>query len=807
MDVDEDVGADNEAELGPSSSIDIDDLLENSRLDDIRTSFQFIHAIKKATLDDPSCNLDKDVIDRLRHPPTTPLSLSEGQRFSLSLFLSMQNAPQEVYTSTRETILHHHPTDELLTLDRVKRLVAEISGVIPIARDMCINSCMAYTGPYLALNQCPVCLEPRYVDKRKPKQTFNTFPLGPQLQALRRDLRTSTGLNYRKELTNTLLHDLRSTHGSVKVMESYEDFFHGEAYLDAVEDGLIKDDDIVIMFSLDGAQLFKNKQSDCWIAIFVVFDRPPDVRYKKGSVLQAFVIPGPNKPKIMESFLFDTFAHVSALQKEGLRMWDASKASIVTSFPFLAMGTADGPGLTYLNGLVGHMGKNGCRLYCGVRGRRKPRDSHYYPALLKPLNYHVSGCDHGDVKYRDVASISPSTKVYEENLTKLVASRTEAEYKANRLATGIVKPSVFLGIDARHRLPIPACFSTDIMHQAAINMPDLLIPLWRGTMDAGPHDRVSAWPWAVLKDDIWVNHGKDVAVATPFLPGSFDRPPRNPALKINSGYKAWEFLLYLYGLGPGVFLNVLPQPYYENFCNLVYGMRIVHQHHITRNQLLEASEHLSRFVMGFEQLYYQRRVDRLHFVRQSIHQVAHICAEIHRVSPPVCASQWTMERTIGNLTQELRQPSNPYANLTQRALLRSQINAVKAVVPELNFQSGQLPHGAILLPGNYGLLRKKDKAQKSLRDCEQEALALYLGVYEPTVSVTRWARLRLPNGQIARSLWGEERRDQLNIRRARNIKVHVVNVFPSHVLNRLLVYHTTCSNTRICTGIFLFPIS
>ena len=49
-----------------------------------------------------------------------------------------------------------------------------------------------------------------------------------------------------------------------------------------------------------------------------------------------------------------------ALQKDSFSMWDASKDENVTSYSFFALGTADGPGLTHLNGLVGHMGKNGC---------------------------------------------------------------------------------------------------------------------------------------------------------------------------------------------------------------------------------------------------------------------------------------------------------------------------------------------------------------------------------------------------------------------------------------------------------------
>lgn len=99
------------------------------------------------------------------------------------------------------------------------------------------------------------------------------------------------------------------------------------------------------------------------------------------------------------------------------------------------------------------------------------------------------------------------------------------------------------------------------MHLPALNIPDLLLSLWRGTIECDRDDNKNLWDWATLKGDVWKNHGCAVAAATPYLPGSFDRPPRNPAEKINSGYKAWEFLLYIYGLGPGLFYDVLPFKY------------------------------------------------------------------------------------------------------------------------------------------------------------------------------------------------------------------------------------------------------
>ena len=126
-----------------------------------------------------------------------------------------------------------------------------------------------------------------------------------------------------------------------------------------------------------------------------------------------------------------------------------------------------------------------------------------------------------------------------------------------------------------------------------------------------------------------------------------------------SGYKAWEFLMYMYGLGPGVFYGILPPPYYKNFCDLILGVRILNQHQITSTQLVQANDAFKRFAREFEEIYYQWRADRLHFVRQSIHHCYHLPWEVTRVGPGIISSQWTMERTIGNLTQELQQPSNP----------------------------------------------------------------------------------------------------------------------------------------------------
>ncbi|KAJ3558608.1 hypothetical protein NM688_g830 [Phlebia brevispora] len=239
------------------------------------------------------------------------------------------------------------------------------------------------------------------------------------------------------------------------------------------------------------------------------------------------------------------------------------------------------------------------------------------------------------------------------------------------------------------------------MHLVSINLPDLLLKLWRGTLDCDKDDDKATWEWAVLTGEIWKTHGRTVGATKPYLPGSFDRAPRNPAEKVSSGYKAIEFLTYLFGMGPALLEGVLPERYWLNFCKLVRGIRIMHQRVVQTKDLLVAHSLLNEFCEEFEQLYYQRYATRLHFVRYSVHALIHMARETRRIGPYIILSQWTMERVIDQLVKEMRQPSNPYQNLAKRALRRAQISSLLAMCPFLDRSNSQrLPRGASDLGDN-----------------------------------------------------------------------------------------------------------
>ena len=74
-----------------------------------------------------------------------------------------------------------------------------------------------------------------------------------------------------------------------------------------------------------------------------------------------------------------------------------------------------------------------------------------------------------------------------------------------------------------------------------------------------------------------------------------------------------------------------------------------------------------------------------------MHALLHMEPEVVRVGPSVYYTQWTMEGTIGKLGEEIKQPSNPFANLSQCGTLHSQINALKAIIPDLEPDSDHLP--------------------------------------------------------------------------------------------------------------------
>ena len=520
-------------------------VLNPSRIEHLRFAQEFIHEVSRATLDNGK--LDDSTIDNLRYPDEAPIDISDPDtRLSLDIFLSCKNASEQTYTDVRDSILMRYPDSGILSYHNVKNLVAKITGVCAIYDDMCINGCHAFTGPFADLQSCHVCSEPRYdpdefasSGKKIPRQQACTIPLGPQLQALRRSPQGARAIRYRDRKIMEIIEAFNTANPDEFV---YDDIFSGEHVLDLCE--TLTEDDTTVIYSIDGAQLYQKKKSNTWIAIWIVMDYDPKTRYKKKHVIPALIIPGPHKPKHIDSYTFRSFYHLSALQHEnngaGLPVWDAEKECVIPSKIGLIGGLADAVGLTELDGHVGHHGAQGCWIGCEMTGMHKPNSGHYYAVHFALIN--ADGPLRHDFDFRSstVGSKRDTPEDYATKIATLLASANQNEYEQNRKATGLSKPSIISGLEPSRTIQAPLCFSVDLMH-LLINLGELHMSHWRGTM-AFDHttDNKLMWDWATLTGNTWTQHGKLVADATQDFPSSFHRPPRNPAEKISSGFKATE---------------------------------------------------------------------------------------------------------------------------------------------------------------------------------------------------------------------------------------------------------------------------
>ncbi|KAF8583614.1 hypothetical protein K439DRAFT_1647178 [Ramaria rubella] len=609
-------------------------------------------------------------------------SLDNGDLEEEALFwLSTQNSSQETYVKICQSHNKRYPEEPMLSYHQIKRKVVDWSGVEAIVHDMCPDSCVAYTGPFSNLKECPQCglgrYDPIVLENSNgrikiPAQQFYTIPVGPQLQALYRSPESAHDMGHQRwhmyEMFNALDED-----GHISIT-SYEDIYQGSEYLEACAQGEIQPRDIVLMFGIDGAQLYRDKKLDCWIYIWIVLELSEELHYKKKHVLPGGFIPRLNNPKEVELFLFLGFHHVSALQKEGLNIWDALEKTVFESFIFYYLGAADR--------LVGHKGYHPCCLFRGLTGHRKCKNPRYYPALLRPDKYAVEGCAHPNVS---------------RDLNYILHSCNNTDYKQRRKQTGILLLCLVSGLMKEHQLSTTGMLAGGVLHVCTLNLGDLLLPLWQGKFVCDPADTVKNWDWAVLTGNVWKNHSQ----------------------AIHSGYKAWEWQGYLFGMAPALLHGILPHVYWKNFCKLVHAIWLLLQRSISILQLHVSQQCLDKFHIEFELLYMQCHMDCLHFVRPCIHALLHLGLEVPQLGPPC------------NLGEEIRQPSNPFANLSQRGVQHRQINALKALIPGLeDSEDSSVPRRLIDLGG---------------------------------VKVARWACVWFPTGQVARSAWKESQKPLMKL--------------------------------------------
>jgi hypothetical protein len=86
---------------------------------------------------------------------------------------------------------------------------------------------------------------------------------------------------HHSECTQQIIDKLQQTG---KIAE-YDNIYQGSDYLCATNECRITANDMVLLLSIDGTQLYQSKHSDHWIYIWIILDHLPDMHYKKKHIL------------------------------------------------------------------------------------------------------------------------------------------------------------------------------------------------------------------------------------------------------------------------------------------------------------------------------------------------------------------------------------------------------------------------------------------------------------------------------------------------------------------------------------------
>ena len=542
-------------------------------------------------LPDSLLQLQDELLDgyALPSPPASlplALTLSHSQMLSLKHYVAwaLSQGTVEAYR-LHASVLETATETPILSVHMARKLATDITGLHAVQVDMCPNSCIAYTGSYKDLDNCPfqrernrICGLPRYSAVTKPTAhpkpcaQMVVLPIMATIRALFANASTSQQLRYRDKCLQQALKCLGQAATGGQAM--YSDFANGAVHMHHYTNlNLFQDTrDIAFALSTDGAQLTMKKQSDTWMLLLVLLNLPPEVRYKSGNTIIAFATPGPKAPGDIESFLYPLFQE-AAQASEGIWVWDALESSYFVHRAHICMGLGDMLGSAKLSGMAGHTALYGDRftMVQGARSSTKGGSRYIYYPTHPPGNNRYNPTR---PKEYDLDDLPMRT---EEQYWKTITALASARNQSTR--SSIVKNS---GIS---RLPLcaaskaflhPTFFPMDPFHIFFVNNVALFWDLWTIHSDKNEHIHVGKEKIAHL--------GELVASAMITLPPAFCGPIRDPNLKRQSQYKAYEWmaLLHWYIVPIGIELG-FPPAILQNFASYAqiveYAMAIQPKSH------------------------------------------------------------------------------------------------------------------------------------------------------------------------------------------------------------------------------------
>jgi hypothetical protein len=125
------------------------------------------------------------------------------------------------------------------------------------------------------------------------------------------------------------------------------DVFDGDLYhqFHREELGLFRDRrDVALHMTLDGVQVVKVGHHEATPVVLINLNLPPEDRYKVENILASTIIPGPHKPKDLDSFLQPLVEELKDLDR-GVQAYDANTGCTFNLKAWITMVTGNSPAI------------------------------------------------------------------------------------------------------------------------------------------------------------------------------------------------------------------------------------------------------------------------------------------------------------------------------------------------------------------------------------------------------------------------------------------------------------------------------
>jgi hypothetical protein len=522
-------------------------------------------------------------------PVSVDLRLSDGDRQTVRDFLyKMKHLTNQGFRD----LPHAFPGVQVRSWKATQRRVGDMSALKPELLDCCVNSCICYVGKYANLEHCPFrdCAEPRYDTQHRPRRQFSYIPLIPRLKAFVANAEQAAKMLYRsqfqhapdvvKDIFDGLLY--RRLLG--KFVQPVGGLAQRHRYFDSATD-------VALGLSTDGYAPFRRRTKTAWPLVLFNYNLPPDIRFHQENVLCVGVIPGPNKPRDFDSFLWPLIQELLELEL-GVAAFDATTQQRIQLHAHLLVVFGDIPAVSMAMRMKGHNGICPCR-FCTIRGVRVPgsdNSPHYVPL---DRTRHPSVRIGGSQASYDPRRLPRRThKQFLAHARQVDFAPTAGERERLAKENGI-KGTPILG--CLSTICFPHSFPYDFMHLLWENVVKNMFLFWFGDfkgLDTGSGNYK-------LDTKVVEAIGKDSAASGSDIPYAFGpRPPNIATDKVS--WTADTRAFWTCYLGPPLLRDRLPARYYIHFLDLVKLLLICLEYDMDRAKIPVLREGFAQWVEQYE---------------------------------------------------------------------------------------------------------------------------------------------------------------------------------------------------------------